>query len=359
MKTVRKAELMMKKASDFLILKYRRKGRINTLQDFVKKHTNNPVLSESEMNEVRNYYQNYCKVEDIFFAYYKEKTGNFDCRYLPDDIYFAYILPYFDGWDDAIYLDNKCYYDIMFDDVKHPETIAKRMNSIWIDKYNRLISKDELCRILSQQEAYFVKVATSSGGGHGVFYLEGEKDQDRFKQIINDNDCDFVIQKPIRQHPALAALNSSSVNTIRVVSLISKDGVKIYSNVVRIGSPGKKVDNLSSGGYTCGIDESGRLKKYGHNRNGDSFSKIENSGIVFEGYKIPGFLKIEPIVKKLHPKMPRFRLISWDFSVDENEDIVFIEANFRYGGIQINQLNTGPLFKEDTEIILEEVFGNK
>ena len=49
-------------------------------------------------------------------------------------------------------------------------------------------------------------------------------------------------------------------------------------------------------------------------------------------------------------------MVSWDFAVDQDGAPVFIEANLNVGGVHINQINNGPLFGEDTKMILDEVF---
>lgn len=64
-------------------------------------------------------------------------------------------------------------------------------------------------------------------------------------------------------------------------------------------------------------------------------------------------------MKRLHPQIPHFRLVSWDFSIDENGEPVLIEANLNCGGIDVNQMNNGPLFGEDTKKVLDEVFGKR
>lgn len=84
-----------------------------------------------------------------------------------------------------------------------------------------------------------------------------------------------------------------------------------------------------------------------------------DSHIIFENIKINGIEKIEQLIQIIHCRLPHFRLISWDFSVDEKGDPVLIEANINYGGIEIQQLNNGPLFGNETKEILEEVFKTK
>ena len=46
-----------------------------------------------------------------------------------------------------------------------------------------------------------------------------------------------------------------------------------------------------------------------------------------------------------------------DFAVDDNEEVVLIEANLCDGELDFHQLNNGPLFGDDQIEIFDEVFG--
>ena len=49
-------------------------------------------------------------------------------------------------------------------------------------------------------------------------------------------------------------------------------------------------------------------------------------------------------------------MISWDIVIDETGEAHMLEANFAKGGLSAYQLANGPLFGDDTEKILNEVF---
>lgn len=155
----------------------------------------------------------------------------------------------------------------------------------------------------------------------------------------------------------MSKLNESSVNTIRLLSFLDKNGkVKIYSSVVRMGVNNSKVDNASSGGITCGIEEDGRLKPIAYSANGQKFDEHPNTHMKFNSIVIPNYSKLEELVQRLHIKLPHFRLLSWDFAVDVENDPILIEVNLRYGELDFHQLNNGPVFGNDTKKILDEVF---
>ena len=140
--------------------------------------------------------------------------------------------------------------------------------------------------------------------------------------------------------------------TIRILSLLSDNGVKIYSSVIRMGINGSKVDNASSGGITCGIKKDGHLNSYAYSAAGEKYDIHPTSKIKFDDITIPNFQKAKELVTNLHPTIPMFRLVSWDIAIDEEGEPILIEANLKYGELDFHQLNNGPVFGEDTEKIL-------
>lgn len=75
-----------------------------------KSRTSNDSLSSAEKLKIEHFFKPYVKVRPYAHAFYKEKTGNFSVKYIPDSIHIAYIDPYFNNWTLAKYIDNKCFY---------------------------------------------------------------------------------------------------------------------------------------------------------------------------------------------------------------------------------------------------------
>lgn len=318
-------------------------------------------LNKEQLREACAFWKPYGKFSTVFHSFYTQKTGIFVPEYLPTDIYLNIVDEYFNNRQESQVMDNKCYYPSMFNatQIKQPQNVAFRMNGFWYDEKMEMISKENLRNTLNEHEAVFLKKATRSFGGKGVVFVDASN-ADIYSQVLEDTKSwkeDIVIQCPLRQHALLSALNDSSVNTIRILSMLSHDGVKIYSSILRMGVAGAKVDNASSGGVTCGITEEGKLKRIGYKPTGEAFEKHPTSGVIFEGYEIPGFEKAKQLVRKAHPMIPHFRLVSWDIAIDEDGNAIMVEANLAKGELDFHQLNNGPLFGEDTKKILDEVFG--
>ena len=222
-----------------------------------------------------------------------------------------------------------------------------------------MVKKEQVYDVLCKEKRVFAKQATASCGGKGVMYIGEEKGdvKTQFDEFLAYAKGDIVIQRPVRQHKDISSINPSSVNTMRIISLLREDGVKIYSSILRVGVGEEKVDNASQGGVTCGITDDGKLKARAYKLNGERHDVHPTNGFIFDGYQLPGFEKAKALVEKAHPMVPHFRLVSWDVAIDQDEQPILIEANLAKGSSEFHQLNNGPLFGEDTKKILDEVFG--
>ena len=211
-----------------------------------EKYATGYKLNEKEKREVDKIFGPYMKVTYKFHEYYSGNTGVFSPLYMPDDLYYNYVDRYYNDWEKATLFDNKCLYADYFTGVRMPKTLLLKMNGILFDGSHRIVSQGEALNILSEEKEIFIKAATESDGGRGVFCLTGDEIRDKAIDIIESMPSDVIVQMPIHQHPKMAEINSSSVNSIRILSLLTKSEVKIYSCIVRMGMSGSRVDNVSS-----------------------------------------------------------------------------------------------------------------
>lgn len=326
--------------------------RVKHLRQTAKEKASGYHLTKEQESAIQAIYGPYTDVDCSSHNFYSEKTGQFYANYMPDDIHYGYIDPYFNDWREVMYADNKCFYSRMFLGIRQPEALALRSKGMWYTGDFRLLTPEQLRQILASEPEIVVKKAMGSEGGKGVFFVKGSE----LDSVVSKIRDDIVIQRPLVQHERISAINPTSVNTIRLISLLSQEGVKVYSAILRIGVGGARVDNASSGGITCGITPDGKLKQYAYKITGQRFTQHMDTGLVFADYQLPGFQKCMEAVPALHMQIPRFRLVSWDFAIDTDGEPVLVEANLHYGQIDFHQLNNGPLFGEDTEKILKEVF---
>lgn len=330
------------------------------VKGFVRKSLcNKNVLSEEEDKKVSDFWSHYVKIDPVFHAFYKEKAGVFDPLFVPHDVYINQVDAYFNIREASWWLDHKCLYDRLFTGIRQPVNIAYRMGGFWYDAQWQPLSMTQVLALISLESATVVKAATRSECGNGVQFIEGGSEGivSAFKTALEKQTGDIVIQRPLIQHESLSVMHPSSVNTLRIISLLTEDGPKIYSTIVRMGGCGERIDNNIATGLFCGVKDTGELAPYAYRLNGDRFEAHPSSGFVFKGHRLAGVEKAQELVRKAAIMLPLFRLVSWDIVIDSDGEPLMLECNLAKGSISYHQLTNGPLFGEDTRKVLDEVFG--
>lgn len=216
---------------------------------------------------------------------------------------------------------------------------------------------EEIAEVAMDCPVVFIKQAEDSAGGHGVIYYDCADGKGKLIDLLHSLRANVVIQKGIVQHSILNRLNSSSVNTVRVLSHLTQEAkIIVRSVIVRMGRNGAHVDNASSGGITVGVDADGRLKSTAFDTQGNRYDQHPDSHTKFPDITLPNYDNIISEVKALHWQLPQFRLLSWDMAIDADATPTVIEVNMHSGQLDFHQLNNGPVFGNDTKSVLEEVF---
>ena len=103
-------------------------------------------------------------------------------------------------------------------------------------------------------------------------------------------------------------------------------------------------------GIAVGVKEDGTLRKYAFSEFGEKYERHPDSHIVFENYQLIRIPELIEFAKKYHHRVPHMGIIAWDFTVDEEENLIIIETNIACPGIWISQqVNGESFFGENTE----------
>ena len=171
---------------------------------------------------------------------------------------------------------------------------------------------------------------------------------------------DFIIQELVHQHNTIASLHKNSLNTIRLMTLVFENKSIVLSAILRMGRDGAQVDNATAGGLFCGINDNGRLKSIGYDYHGNVFHNYHPQGARFEDIVIPNYNTVKNRATDLASRIAHTsRLVSWDFCIDNNGNVMLVEANLSWCGFEFHQMCNGPIFKELTIPILQEVINKK
>lgn len=228
-----------------------------------------------------------------------------------------------------------------------------------MNKDYRIITENDILEIVKNIETgLIIKKAENSMGGRNIhIWMPNESIESLINVLKEYKDC--VVQQLVKQHESLSYLHKDSVNTIRIVTWNRMNEIIVLSSIVRMGVNGKKVDNASSGGIFCGINEDGTLKDVAYDTTGKMYEK-HPQGAIFKGHKITNFDKCVTLVKSLAPRFSSIsRLTSWDLAIDQNGEPLIIEANLSCGELDFHQITNGPLFGDYTEEMIKEVFAVK
>ncbi len=317
-----------------------------------------PAFYDNFRNVIRPYWAQFgvrlklCRVKDNYLLHH-----SFDPRYITGDIYLRRIIPHFNPLDSVNTLTDKNLNSLLYPGARRPGTAFKHMSGQYcLDDFTPITRGEALARI-EPGRGYVIKPARDSSEGMDVRFFTAEDEigglLDRYRGT------DYIVQEAIRQHPVLASLNESSVNTLRFVTLLFQGKAHLLSAILRIGAPGSRVDNIGAGGYQLTFRPDGTLTDTAYTiADGKSvFLRDQIGGIHFAGMEIPAFREARDMVLSLAVRTPHLRLIAWDVAIDEQARPVLIEFNASMPGQ--NQETCGPTFGELTDDVLAEVFGKK
>ncbi|WP_458463041.1 sugar-transfer associated ATP-grasp domain-containing protein, partial [Paenibacillus sp.] len=253
---------------------------------------------------------------------------------------------------------DKCMYSKILRDVKKPETIVKNIATYFYDgDGDHMITRAEAIRLCESEEHLIFKPSLDSAGGHGIsFYDRDDKNSPRIEDLFEEFGVNFVVQRLVKQHPDLAKIHASSLNTVRVMSFHFQGEVHILSAQLRMGGGAARIDNISAGGCACAIKPDGWLYEKSVTRKSE-WTDTHSSGIKFKDIRVPNYEGILATAKRLHCELPYYNIIGWDFAVDVDGNPVFMEFNIMP---EQNQIGSAmPAFGDLTETVLEEVFIKK
>ena len=304
------------------------------------------------------------------FEYYAQNTGVKSDLYLPIRFYQRYIFTYLDhdAWHWG-YADKNMFARLLnieeaqkHVDVLVPECVTCCDNGrYFIGGADISCSfEDAVTAVMETSENCIIKPSVESSHGHGIMKITPQaKSKELITSILEKYGNNFVVQKEIKQHPELAKLNPTSVNTIRIATYQDFKGkVKVLYATQRFGGKGKIYDNADdpngSGGF-CVISPDGTLNREVHHYRNMKKTYLSDDITA----KVPYFEKVKEAVLFLHTRFPNFALIGWDVTVTPEGHPVIIEYNFQ-PGLGSCQLAHGPMFsKEDLDEIMERVSKGK
>ncbi len=221
--------------------------------------------------------------------------------------------------------NNGKYTKILKDKEKFNKLFNKYVNRDFLN--TTLCSYDEFEKFVSKHPKFFAKPIYGTGGYGAGIVDSNEWDINKlYKEMVKQS---MIIEEIVTQHKDLAKFNASTLNTIRVYSLLCADGkVRVMMANIRTGREGNVVDNFHCGGMTAVIDvKSGIVTSDAIDLHHHLSDVHPDSKVKFKGFKIPCWEKLVVAVEEAGKLLPEMRHIGWDIAITKNGGVEFIEGN--------------------------------
>lgn len=143
-----------------------------------------------------------------------------------------------------------------------------------------------------------------------------------------------LLQERVVQHEAFARLNPTSLNTLRIVTVLDEGAARVFNAHVRMGRGGRVTDNANGGGIVVDVDPaSGRAKSDGLVWVGAErwVPAHPETGVVFADLVLPRVPEAVDLACRFHEDLPHVHTVGWDVAMTPDGPLV-VEANDNWGG---------------------------
>ncbi len=135
-----------------------------------------------------------------------------------------------------------------------------------------------------------------------------------------------ILEECVVQHPDLAALCPTSVNTMRIATLLGDKKQGVVYAYIRIGN-GKVMDNVDCGGMAAPIDlDTGEIRAVAADKQGNTFVHHPMTGARIPSTRIPFWHQAVQMCLDASRVVPQVRFVAWDVAITPDGP-VFIEGN--------------------------------
>jgi hypothetical protein len=324
-------------------------------------------LQEEQINETKEIWKQFKVKPNInWIKAYSYAYGSFSPFFIADDIYFGYVEPSLNNLFFSKAFSDKNVYDKIFNFVKTPETVIRRIHNRFYNKDYQLLKTDlEIlkCLIDIENETYLLKPSIVDGGGKNIELIElgsNLRPKKSSEGILNKLKCyssDFIIQKLVKQHSDIESIYPHSLNCLRLLTFRFNHDIIVLSAVIKFGSNNSFLDSQKYGGVNCRIQSDGQVATYAFNDR--AFTKVNahpQTKKRFDTLKIPAYAKIKENVQQMHRQLLHQDMASWDMAINDKEEPILIETNLSWQAIALQQANNGPLFGSLSKEVLKSVF---
>lgn len=222
-------------------------------------------------------------------------------------------------------MNDKAYWHFFDDKTQFNQTFAQWVQRDWV-KADAQLTREALLSFLKDKDRVIYKPLEGSSGQGIVKYEKADwQDIGAFMDTLKKNG-DGIVEELVIQHPDMARMCPTSVNTVRIATLLGDKQEGIVYAFLRIGN-GKVMDNVDCGGMAARVDlDSGMLLTVGADKQGNTYEKHPITGTPIIGFRIPFFEEAKEMCLQAMRVVPQVRFVAWDVAITADGPR-FIEGN--------------------------------
>jgi len=205
-------------------------------------------------------------------------------------------------------------------DAVHGKIAEYKTFSAFIHRPWMIADKDtepqEVRTFIEEQGVAFAK-PNMGDQGHGVLKVTKDNEEVIRELLEAIKQEPYVVEGVLQNAPEIAAINPSSVNTVRAYTLLKNDNTtEILGIMLRVGRKGSHVDNWGSGGVGYDFDvETGICVGYGRDKLQNPYVFHPDSNVQMIGFRLPNYEQLKKTIDKLTHVKPEARYVGWDIAI--------------------------------------------
>lgn len=225
-------------------------------------------------------------------------------------------------------IENKKYKIVFHDKALFLDKFAKFINRKWWIVGDNLEELQNI--IINNQKVVLKNRLGDSGKEVEVHRISKTETAEDLLEYMKKRNLDLV-EEFVYNHPIIASLNKTSLNTIRIVTLLLDDECTILFAGIRVGAEGAELDNVSQGGAVAAINiETGCIaSSYYYKKTVYSGNNVQIR-TSDEGTKIPFWKDVILLVENAARVIPEISIVAWDVCLT-NTGPEIIEGNESFG----------------------------
>lgn len=306
---------------------------------------NKKFLHRIKCDIIKSYYLYGTNANEYFCYKFTNKSNSERCEYLPRKRKDTMLTKQMHGQEE--------YYLNQIKDKNIFYEMAKPFFGREACRVESSIDYIDFCRFIKKHSRFIVK-PTRGGSGKGVEILElrdFDYNTEAVFDYLKEDNSSYIVEELVEQDPRMAEWNESSLNTIRVPSMRTQNGIVIFYPSIRIGRAGSIVDNAGAGGTFAAIDpNTGVVISDGFDKRGHYYKQHPDSQKQYKCSQIPEWGALVEFTKKLHTYMPeQHKYIAFDLALSTKGWVV-VEAN--WGELTMPQVEFGKgLYREFKKLL--------